>query len=235
MTQSNEYAVGIICAMQIELDRIKSALGDAHSETVGSIEFTVGTLHHRKVVCAVCGVGKVFAAMCTQTMILRYHPDCIINSGVAGGLAEGLGVLDTVIADSAVQHDMDTSAIGDPVGMISGINMIDIPCDEKVRDTLKAAAEVAGAHCVCGRIASGDRFIADSKSREYIKKTFGAAACEMEGAAVGQVCYVNKVPFGILRAVSDNGNGDAAEDFPAFAKAAADISSAAAIEFVKRI
>lgn len=233
MTQSENCAVGIICAMQIELDRIKAALGDAHSETVGSIEFTVGTLHRRKVVCAVCGVGKVFAAMCAQTMILRYHPECIINSGVAGGLAEGLDVLDTVIADSVVQHDMDTSAVGDPVGMISGINMIYIPCDEKVRDTLKAASEAAGAHCVCGRIASGDIFVTDSESRENIKKTFGAAACEMEGAAVGQVCYVNKVPFGILRTVSDNGN--AAEDYPAFAKAAADISSAAAIEFVKRI
>lgn len=219
--------------MQIELDRIKAALVGAHSETVGSIEFTAGTLHHKKVVCAVCGVGKVFAAMCTQTMILHYHPEFIINSGVAGGLTDSLRVFDTVIADSVVQHDMDTSAVGDPVGMISGINMIYIPCDEKVRDTLKAASEAAGAHCVCGRIASGDIFVTDSESRENIKKTFGAAACEMEGAAVGQVCYVNKVPFGILRTVSDNGN--AAEDYPSFVKAAADISSAAAIEFVKRI
>lgn len=238
MTDSKKvekFDIGIIAAMQIELDTITAGLTDIKEETVGGIKFISGTLSEKKAVCAVCGVGKVFAAMCAQTMILKYSPACIVNTGVAGGLAAGLGVLDTVAADSVVQHDMDTSALGDPVGMISGINTVKIPCDEAVASALKASVEAIGARCVCGTVASGDRFIADKESREYIKKTFGALACEMEGAAVGQVCFVNGVPFGVLRALSDCGDGNAPEDFPAFAKKAAEISSGAVLEFVKRI
>lgn len=229
------FDIGIIAAMQIELDGIAAKLEDIKKETVGNIRFLCGTLYGKKIVCAVCGVGKVFAAMCAQTMILKYSPACIVNTGVAGGLASGLRVLDVVAADSVVQYDMDTSALGDPVGMISGINTVKIPCNETVLSTLKSSVEAVGAHCVCGTVASGDRFIADAKSREYIKSTFGAAACEMEGAAVGQVCFVNRVPFGVLRAVSDCGDGSAPEDFPTFAKKAAAVSSGAVLEFVKRI
>ena len=225
--------LGIIAAMRVEAMELIEKMTEREERTISGVTFTSGKLCGRDAVIAVCGIGKVFAALCTQTMILTYHPDAIVNTGVAGTLTDKLSICDMALSVDLVQHDMDTSAVGDPVGMISGINMIYIPCDEKVRDTLKAASEAAGAHCVCGRIASGDIFVTDSESRENIKKTFGAAACEMEGAAVGQVCYVNKVPFGILRTVSDNGN--AAEDYPSFAKAAADISSAAAIEFVKRI
>ena len=98
------FDIGIIAAMQIELDGIAAKLEDIKKETVRNIQFLCGTLYGKKIVCAVCGVGKVFAAMCAQTMILKYSPACIVNTGVAGGLAEGLRVLDVVAADSVVQY-----------------------------------------------------------------------------------------------------------------------------------
>ena len=234
MTQSENCAVGIICAMQIELDRIKAALGDAHSETVGSIEFTVGTLHRRKVVCAVCGVGKVFAAMCAQTMILRYHPECIINSGVAGGLAEGLGVLDTVIADSVVQHDMDTSPLGDPVGMISGINRVQLPADPALIAEFDAVCKTQGVQHLVGIIATGDQFIASDAKRRWIVETFGAVTGEMESGAVAQVAYINQCPYAILRVISDEADGAATVDFPTFVRAAAKTSSEIVLAWLAR-
>ena len=106
--------IGIIAAMQMELDGLKAAMTDTETETVSGMEFVRGTIGGNTVVAVVCGIGKVFAALCAQTMILKYVPDAVINIGVAGAVGPGLRVLDVVIADKVCQHDMDTSAIGDP-------------------------------------------------------------------------------------------------------------------------
>lgn len=235
MTKSDISTVGIIAAMQIEADGIRAAMENVKSELVSGIEFISGSIGDKKVVLAKCGVGKVFAALCTEAMIIKYSPDCIINTGVAGTLDDSAHILDTVVASDVVQHDMDTSALGDPVGMISGIDIVNIPADSRVAKALKKGAEAAGAHCVSGTIASGDRFVGDTENKSRIKKLFGASACEMEGAAVGQVCFVNGVPFGVIRAISDGGDDGAHMDFPAFAEAAAKISSKAVFEFLKLI
>ncbi|MBQ2376843.1 MAG: 5'-methylthioadenosine/adenosylhomocysteine nucleosidase, partial [Clostridia bacterium] len=109
----------------------------------------------------------------------------MINTGVAGALASELRVGDVAVAENVVQHDMDTSPIGDPVGLISGINMVQIPADEKISSSLKKTAADLGMTCLSGTIASGDQFIADKAKKAYIKDTFSAIACEMEGAAIG--------------------------------------------------
>ena len=119
----NYNKIGIIGAMQIEVEALCAAMENTERETVGNMTFVYGDLRGKKVVCAKCGIGKVFAAMCAQTMILKYAPDCIINSGVAGTLSETLSIGQIALADQVVQHDMDTSALGDPVGLISGINV----------------------------------------------------------------------------------------------------------------
>ena len=124
--------IGIIGAMHIEVETVKSLMENKVSETVSGMEFVSGTLFGRKIVVAVCGIGKVAAAMCAQTMILKYSPECIINTGVGGSLDPELHICDVVIAESLVQHDMDTSPLGDPVGLISGINIVNIPCDGRV-------------------------------------------------------------------------------------------------------
>ena len=110
--------IGIIGAMQIEVEALCAAMENTETETIGSIEFVYGTLRGKKVVCAKCGIGKVFAAMCAQTMILKYAPGVIVNSGVAGTLSQQLSIGQIALAEQVVQHDMDTSPIGDPVGLI---------------------------------------------------------------------------------------------------------------------
>ena len=208
--------IGIIGAMNIEVEKLCSMAQNVKKEKVGGIEFNVGELCGHQVIIAVCGVGKVFAAMCAQTMILHYAPDAVINTGVAGALASELRVGDVAVAENVVQHDMDTSPIGDPVGLISGINLVRIPADESICSALKKSATDLGMACLCGTIASGDQFIADKTKKAYIKDAFSAIACEMEGAAIGQVCHVNGTPFGILRSISDNGDESAGMSYDKF-------------------
>ena len=223
--------IGIIGAMDIEVDAIITSMTATEEKTISSVRFVKGKLFNKDVVVAKCGIGKVFAAICAQTMILEFAPSVIINTGVAGSLEKGFNVLDAAVATSVVQHDMDTSAIGDPRGLISGINVIYIDTCKAVSNALKTAALSANCNVKEGIIASGDKFMADAKEKEAINSEFNAIACEMEGAAIGHVCYVNKVPFGVLRTISD---GDGAEmDYMTFAPKAAMQSTNIVKEFIK--
>lgn len=227
--------VGIIAAMDTEIDALKAAVEDPCVTTIGGIDFVCGKIGNKEVIAAKCGVGKVFAAICTQTMILKFNPDCIINTGVAGGLSEDLDILDCIIAENVVQHDMDTSPIGDPVGLISGINIVDIPTDKHVSGALLKAATACSVKARYGKVATGDQFVAYDSQREKIIENFSADCCEMEGGSIGQVCYVNRVPFGIIRTISDNYKSDASMAFPVFADKAAKFASQAVMEFLKLI
>ena len=199
--------IGIIGAMQMEVDALQAAMESPASETISGITFVTGR------------IGKVFAAMCAQTMILKYAPEAIINIGVAGSVTKGLQVLDIAIADKVCQHDMDTSPIGDPVGLISGINQIFFPADPKLIGVIEGAAKSKDCRTVIGTVASGDQFIHTQEQKTFIRETFGASAAEMEGGSIGHVCTVNRVPFAVLRTISD-GDG-AAMDYAEFAPKAA--------------
>lgn len=225
--------IGIICAMDVELAEISSAMDITMRKKISGVEFLYGNLAGKNVVCAVCGVGKVFAAICTEAMILNFVPGVIVNSGVAGGLSESLSVCDAVVAESLVQHDMDTSPLGDPVGLLSGINIVNIPCDKKAGEVLKKAAEELSIHTETGIIATGDQFISENEKKDWLCKTFNAKACEMEGGSVAHVCYVNGVKCAVLRTISDGGNDDAKMDFPTFCKKAAHNSCEIMKRFVR--
>lgn len=214
--------IGIIGAMDIELHGFLSRMSEREEVSVGGIDFYYGKLEGKEVALAVCGVGKVFASMCAQTMILSFSPDIIINTGVAGTLNENIGIGDMVIATDVIQHDMDTSALGDPIGLISGINVVSISCDKSYAALIGKEAKKLGIPFIYGRVASGDQFVCERERKDRIKELFSADACEMEGAAIGQVCYVNRVPFCVLRAISDGGDESACMDFPKFAKMAAE-------------
>ena len=213
--------IGIIAAMNVEMDSLRSYMKDTTTEVVSGVTFVRGTLEGQEVVTAVCGIGKVFAALCAQTMILKYAPSAVINTGVAGTLTGALDIGSIAVSSACVQHDMDTSPIGDPIGLISGINMIEIPADAQLGEKLCACAGELGVKTLCGVIASGDQFVASAQRKSFITEHFGAIACEMEGAAIGQVCYVNGVPFCILRAISDSADGSSHMDYPAFVELAA--------------
>ena len=216
--------IGIIGAMEIETAALAAAVEDKKTEVISGITYTSGLLDGQAVVIATCGIGKVYAAICAQTMILHYHPAVIINTGVAGTLTPALGIGDVAVATKLCQHDMDTSPIGDPVGLVSGINRIYFEADEKTSQSLAACVEACGVKALAGCIASGDQFVATAEKKTFIRDTFGAIACEMEGGAIAHVATVNGVPFAVLRAISDSADGDATMDYPTFARMAAERS-----------
>lgn len=216
--------IGIIGAMDIEVQKLKELLTDTKNEKISGVDFVSGKLGNAEVVVAKCGIGKVFAAICAEAMIMRYKPEIVINIGVAGGLSDKLKIGDIVIADSVAQHDMDTTALGEEPGFLSEIKLVKIPADKKAVETLKNACDTLSLSYEAGTIASGDQFVSDFETKKRIQDTFSAKACEMEGASIGQVCYVNNVPFGTLRAISDGANDNAKLDFPTFAALAAENS-----------
>ncbi|MBO7402966.1 MAG: 5'-methylthioadenosine/adenosylhomocysteine nucleosidase [Lachnospiraceae bacterium] len=220
--------VGIIAAMKAEIDDLKSRITDPGTVEISGITYVYGRLGKYDVVAAQCGIGKVFAAVCAQTMILTFKPGRIINIGVGGSLTPELDIGDIAIAESCVQHDMDTSAVGDPVGLISGINIINIPGDKEIADELLKTAEGLGIKAKRGVIASGDCFVSSSAKKKYIADTFNAIVCEMEGAAIGHVCYINNMRYCVVRAVSDNGDEDSGKDYVASLNKA----SAAALKLI---
>jgi adenosylhomocysteine nucleosidase len=213
--------IGIIGAMSVEVEGLKARLSNPKREIICGAEYVSGSLFGKDVVVAQCGVGKVFAAVCASTMILKYNVSAIINTGVAGTLSERVGILDFAISDSVVQHDMDTTAIGDAIGLISGINVIEIPASKKLSALALRLAREQGSRCESGIIASGDQFISSSERKSFIRDTFGAIACEMEGAAIGQVCYISDVDFVIIRCISDSATGEAQMEYPEMVSRAA--------------
>jgi adenosylhomocysteine nucleosidase len=227
--------IGIIGAMSVEIEELKQKLSEPVEEYISGVCYTRGKLCGKDVVLAVCGIGKVFAAICAQTMILKYSPEYIINTGVGGALDGDLHVTDVVVATDLVQHDMDTTPLGDPHGLISGINVVNFPADAKLSALITECVEAQGIRCKKGIIASGDQFIAGGERKEFIKKTFSASACEMEGASIAQVAYVNSVPFAVVRAISDGADGDSSMDYSTFVAKAAHNSALAIEELCKRI
>ena len=225
--------IGIICAMALEANAITDTIENRKIKNISGVDFVSGTIGGRETVVAVCGVGKVFAAICAEAMILEYHPDAIINSGVAGSLCRSIKIGDIVIAESVVQHDMDTSPLGDPKGLISGINIINIPCDKAVAEYLKNCCDSLGVKNFGGVIATGDVFMSNEENKQEVADRFNAKACEMEGASVGQVCYVNKVPFCVLRAISDNADDGAEITYETFAAESAKKTHAVIDKFIR--
>lgn len=214
--------IGLIGAMSVEVENLLVQLENRRDEQIGMDVFSTGKLFGQEAVLVVCGPGKVNAAICTTNMIARFQPQWIVNLGVAGAGADGVSIGDMVIATCAVQHDMDTSPIGDPVGFVSKIGVVEIPCDAALREALVAAAEkVEGMAVHQGVIATGDQFICDGDVRARIHNLFGAKAVEMEGGAVAHVCYAMGVPCGVLRSISDQANGHSTMDYPTFTRLAA--------------
>lgn len=208
--------VAIICAMEEELTSIVEAL-QVKSSKVQWARFEVHqTVYHgHELVFIMCGIGKVNAALHTQYVIDTFKPQYVINVGVAGGLSSDLHFGDVVIADDLVQHDMDITAFGLPVGQIARMDTFSFKCDEKLVNIASGITH-PDFKVVVGRIATGDQFISDKIKASWIKDTFGALAGEMEGASVAHVCHVNEVPFLVVRALSDKAGMDDKEAIHSF-------------------
>ncbi len=226
--------IGIIGAMASEVDGLKGIMTDKKTDTISGVEFCSGIIGGTSVVVAQAGVGKVNAAVTAQTMVLKYDTKALINIGVAGGIEPSLEIGDIVVADKVVEHDMDTTAIGDAPGFITGIDKVYMECDAEISELIYKVSCEMGIHTIRGVIASGDIFVSDDGVRDRISEQFDGAAAEMEGGAIGHVCTMNNVPFAVIRAMSDCANSDSVVDFPTFAAKSAKISIEIITEFLDR-
>jgi len=223
--------LGIIGAMDIEISKLIEAMeGSTTTETAG-ISFHKGKLRGCEVVVARSGVGKVCAAVCAQLMVTLFGVDAIVNTGVAGGIMSDLRQCDIIVADAFVQHDVDTSPLGDPRGYISELGVVEMVCSHRLSSLLCDISAEARQ----GQIATGDQFIADHDRAMDIAVEFGAAACDMEGGAIAQVCKMNGVRFAAVRCISDNADGSAGLDYASFAVKAADKCAGMVIELAARL
>jgi adenosylhomocysteine nucleosidase len=209
--------IGIIAAMAEELEILLKDLTLEEKIAKANMTFHKGKVYGKDVVAVVCGIGKVNSAICTQILASEYKVDKIINVGVAGGIGKEIYPGDIVVAENLVQHDMDTTAFGDKVGQIPRLDTFDFKCDkEMVAIAKKACEEISELNSFTGRIVSGDQFIANIEKIQWLDKEFGAISCEMEGASIAQVCYLNSIPFVVIRSISDNANNGAHMDYEKF-------------------
>lgn len=209
--------IGIISAMEEELAILLDDMEVAEKKVKANMTFYKGKLWNKDVVAVVSGIGKVNAAVCTQILISEYKVDHVINVGVAGGIGMDIYPGDVVIAENLVQYDMDTTAFGDRHGQIPRLDTFDFICDKNLVNVCKEACdEIEGFNTFSGRIVSGDQFVASLEKIKWLEKEFEAKAVEMEGASIAHVCYLNNIPFVVIRSISDNANNGAHMDYEKF-------------------
>jgi adenosylhomocysteine nucleosidase len=225
--------LGIIAAMSEELEILLKDMSLEEKKVKANMTFNKGKLWGKDVVAVVCGIGKVNAAICTQILASEYKVNKVINVGVAGGIGKEIYPGDIVVADNLVEHDMDTTAFGDPHGQIPRLDTFDFKCDtELVELARKACASIKDINTFVGRIVSGDEFIASLDKIQWLEKEFNALSCEMEGASIAHVCYLNNIPFVVIRSISDNANNGAHMDFEKFTPIAVKNSTALLKEII---
>lgn len=216
--------VGIIGAMDIEVEALKKDMNPEHIVKKAGMEFCVGELKGQKAVVVKSGIGKVNAAVCTQILIDDFQAEAVINTGIAGSLQAEINIGDIVISKDLVHHDMDAVAFGYEPGQIPQMQVFSFAADESL-------SKLAGDVCkrenpeievFYGRIVSGDQFVAERAVKERIAHRFGGYCTEMEGAAIAQTAYLNQVPFVVLRAISDKADDSASMDYPTFERQAAE-------------
>ncbi len=209
--------IGIISAMDEELAILLKDMDVTEKKVKANMTFHKGKLWGKDVVAVVSGIGKVNAAICAQILISEYNVGTIINVGVAGGIGMDIYPGDVVVAENLVQYDMDTTAFGDKHGQIPRLDTFDFKCDENlVSVCTKACDEIEGFNTFLGRIVSGDKFVASVDTIKWLEEEFDAKAVEMEGASIAHVCYLNNIPFVVIRSISDNANNGAHMDYEKF-------------------
>lgn len=202
--------LGIIAAMQEEMNEIKKIMNNVQENTIYELKFYEGTINNKNIVLVESGVGKVNAARTTQVLIDNYKIDAIINVGSAGSANKELQIGDIVIGKTLVQHDFDITAFGHPKGYISNVGE-KIKSDENLIKSMEQTIENLQNKefkIKIGTIASGDIFCTEPKMKEKIRDKFNADAIEMEGAAIAQVCKLDNVPILVIRSISDSPNGN---------------------------
>lgn len=209
--------IGIIGAMEEEVQFLIRDMEFKRKEVKAKMEFSLGILHNKNVVVVTSGIGKVNAAICAQILIDDFNVDYIINVGIAGGTIDNIYPGDIVIAKNLVQHDIDTSIFGDKIGQIPRLDTFEFKCDNSlIKFAEESCKKIKGHNHFTGRIVSGDQFIANVDKIKWLNSEFECLACEMEGASIAQVCYLNEIPFIVIRSISDNASNGAKMEYEKF-------------------
>ena len=216
--------LGIIGAMDEEVAMIKAQLTDVQVESRAAMDFYKGKLEGKEVVVVRSGIGKVNAAMCTQILADIYSVTGVVNTGIAGSLKAEIDIGDIVLSSDALQHDMDATGFGYEPGQIPRVETLAFKADEGLINLAEECCSRVNPdiHTFVGRVVTGDRylygdqFISDKEKKKWLTDTFGGYCTEMEGAAIAQACYLNSIPFLIVRAISDKADDSASVDYPAF-------------------
>ena len=214
--------IGIIGAMEEEVAVLKESMDIEKIVEHASMQFYKGVLCGKKVVVVRSGIGKVNAAVCAQILADKFNIDVLINTGIAGSLDASIDIGDMVISTDLVEHDMDASIFGDPVGQIPRMDTFSFPADaELVKKAVQANTEAnPDIKTFTGRIVSGDQFVSSAEVKDKLVNLFDAKCTEMEGAAIAHVAYLNKISCVIIRAISDKADNSATMDYPTFEKQA---------------
>lgn len=215
--------IGIIGAMDLEVQHLKNEMQLSRIVDKAGMEFFIGTLKDVDVVIVRSGIGKVNAGLCAQILADVFQVTHIINTGVAGSLNPALDIGDILISRDALYHDLDVRVFGYQLGEVPQMGCREFKADKALIDAAAASCREVNPdiHVEIGRILSGDQFISDKEKKEYLITEFQGDCTEMEGAAVAHSAYLNKIPFVIIRAISDKADDSAEMDYPAFEKAAA--------------
>ncbi len=228
--------IGIICAMEEELAPLKEHMSAFRENRKAMMDFYDGSIDEKDVVMVVSGIGKVNAAICAQILIDDYEVTHLLNVGVAGGVKEDLKPMDLIIATSLIQHDMDVRAFGLKRGEIPRLqSSIFIPDSNLNQLLMEAAKKYTDSDVHEGLIVSGDAFISSKEKVLDLLDTFDASACEMEGASIAHVAYLNEIPFAVIRAISDNANTGASMDYEKFKDLAAKNTVSMVLDLLKNL
>ncbi|MCK8058032.1 MULTISPECIES: 5'-methylthioadenosine/adenosylhomocysteine nucleosidase [unclassified Fusibacter] len=227
--------IGIIGAMDYEITLLIEAMTEVETKCIAGREYHKGLLMGKSVVAVVSGIGKVNAALCAQILVSEFEVTHVINTGVSGAVKDHLEVGDTVISIDLLEHDMDATGFGYEYGQIPGMDQWIFVADEKLRKlAYEAAKHEIKDHAVYeGRIVTGDQFVSSMERKDFLLNQFNADTTEMEGAAIAHVCHVNKVPFVIIRAMSDKADGSAHVNFEEFGRQSAINSSKIVLDMMK--
>lgn len=239
--QKNVYdimkKIGVIGAMQEEVKELTSMLEGKKETIIAGLTFNEGLINGKDVVVVECGIAKVNAAMCTQILISNFKVDAVINTGVAGALYGKLDINDIVISTDAMEYDVDASPLGDPKGTIPRMATSIFPTDEKLIEAAYSAFKEENLQFTAykGRVVTGDQFVADNRIKNELRDDFGGYCCEMEGGAIAHVAFLNRIPFVIIRAISDKADNSAEMSYDEFVKIAAENSKEIVVNMLKRI
>lgn len=228
---------GIIGAMEEEVALLKEKMDVEVVVKKASMEFYQGKMNGREVVVVRSGIGKVNAGLCAQILVDVFHVTRLINTGIAGSLKAEINIGDIVLSSDALQHDMDARSFGYERGQIPRMDTMAFPADAELIEMAKAACEEVCPELgvFVGRVVTGDQFIAERSVKDEIASWTGGYCTEMEGAAIAQAAYLNRVPFVIVRAISDKADDSATVDYPTFERQAIENSVKLVENFVSRI